>query len=282
MNSEYIVARVSKENSTMKKLETRFRFKTLAAATVWLSLLMAYPARGAKITNAWDIILADHREFYSTPSLLYMAGGVVVGGVLANTSLDEDLRDWYQDDFRSSGTDSLADLTKPLGNGIITVPIMVGAAALGLWGPENEWVDMAGDWGQISLRSILVGAPPLLVMQQVLGSGRPSDGSDSKWEPFEAGNGVSGHAFMGAIPFLVAADMSDHWAARSAWYAASTLCGISRINDDDHYLSQVMLGWGLAYLSTSAVSRSHDKNRMINLGMFADGDYLGLGMRMGF
>ena len=73
---------------------------------------------------------------------------------------------------------------------------------------------------------------------------------------------MSGHAFMGAIPFLSAAKMTEDPYLKATFYVASTLPGLSRITDDDHYPSQVLLGWWIAYLAASAVdevniSRSH-------------------------
>jgi hypothetical protein len=103
----------------------------------------------------------------------------------------------------------------------------------------------------------LVGAPPLYCLQWAIGASRPGESSaESSWKPFQDSNGVSGHAFVGAVPFLSAAKMSDGILAKSAFYAGSTLCGWSRINDDSHYASQVVLGWCLAYASASAVDRS--------------------------
>jgi hypothetical protein len=52
---------------------------------------------------------------------------------------------------------------------------------------------------------VVVGAPPLYVMQQVTGSSRPGEGSaGSHWHFLNDNNGVSGHAFIGAVPFLAA------------------------------------------------------------------------------
>jgi membrane-associated phospholipid phosphatase len=68
--------------------------------------------------------------------------------------------------------------------------------------------------------------------------------------------GVSGHSFIGAVPFLSAAKMADNLWLKAGFYAASALPALSRINDYDHYPSQVFLGWWLAYLGASAVDRS--------------------------
>ena len=61
---------------------------------------------------------------------------------------------------------------------------------------------------------------------------------------------------MGALPFITAAKMTDKPLLKVAWYSLSVMPGISRINDNAHYLSQVALGWTLSYLVSSAVFNS--------------------------
>jgi hypothetical protein len=97
----------------------------------------------------------------------------------------------------------------------------------------------------------------MLALQWVVGGSRPGEAhSGSHWEPFNDNNGVSGHAFMGAIPFLNAAHMTDNPWIRVACYAGSGMAGLSRVNDDSHYTSQAFLGWGMAYLAARAVDNT--------------------------
>ena len=64
---------------------------------------------------------------------------------------------------------------------------------------------------------------------------------------------ASGHAFIAAIPWLNLAkrtgNLNTRWAARFG----SVLTGWSRINDRKHYLSQVVLGWSIAWNAVEAV-----------------------------
>jgi membrane-associated phospholipid phosphatase len=91
---------------------------------------------------------------------------------------------------------------------------------------------------------------------------------------------VSGHTFIGAVPFLVAAKRADGFLLKSAYFVGSGLAGYSRINDDAHYLSQVILGWSIAYLSVAATQlteRSHLQYRLVPLTI--DG-LLGVGVEL--
>jgi len=203
----------------------------------------------------------DYAEFYSLTNMLYLGGGLAAGALLANTSADTDIRDWYQRDVRSGGTDHFAKSTRWLGEVAVACPVFAAASLTGLIGDDNRVTSAIGEWGNRSLRSVLVGVPPVLAFQRILGSGRPREGVDSAWAPFKDNNGVSGHTFIGAIPFLSAAEMVDNRLVKSLLYAGSTLAGLSRINDDQHYTSQVLLGWWVAYLAETSVERSETHRR---------------------
>jgi K+ transporter len=92
----------------------------------------------------------------------------------------------------------------------------------------------------------------------VLGADRPSEGGSSAWMPFHSRHGVSAHAFIGGVPFMTAANMAGNVYVKAALYGMSTLTGLSRINDDQHYLSQAALGWYIAYLSSRVVEKGDD------------------------
>ena len=53
---------------------------------------------------------------------------------------------------------------------------------------------------------------------------------------------------------MTAAAMTDEPLLKAAFAAGSLAAGWSRINDNAHYLSQVLLGWTVAYLAVDAVS----------------------------
>ena len=112
-----------------------------------------------------------------------------------------------------------------------------------------------GTWGEHTFRSYLVGGPALLAAQEFTGGSRPQEREQaSHWRPFNDNNGVSGHAFIGAVPFLTMAHLSASPALRDLAYAASGPAAWSRINDDAHFPSQAFLGWYLAYEFTEAVA----------------------------
>ena len=146
---------------------------------------------------------------------------------------------------------------RPLGNGYYTIPVYVSAKFLGEYFDDQPGMPLLGEFGDRTTRALLVGGPPLLALQYLTGGGRPSAYEDeSYWRPFRGSHGASGHAFMGAVPFLTLAGMTDDPLAKCFFYACSPWTGVTRINDNVHYLSQVWLGWWMAYLACDAVNKT--------------------------
>jgi hypothetical protein len=208
-----------------------------------------------KDCRIWHTLAEDHRVFYSGGRLLRMGIGLGAGAVMANTSVDEDIRIWYQDDVRSSRTDDFAGAAKIFGEGDYVIPLSVVAASTKWIFGEDSPFSVVGDWGARTARAYVLGGPLLLALQRVTGGSRPGDGQNaSHWRAFNDDNGLSGHAFVGAVPFLTIARMQDNSVVRYSFYVLSGLTAWSRINDDAHFASQAALGWYLAWEATDAVS----------------------------
>ncbi len=146
------------------------------------------------------------------------------------------------------------------------LPVYAGAWALGSLLPESEFSHNSKTWGEQTIRGFIVGAPPVLLLQRATGGSRPDETAvGSEWQPFQDNNGVSGHAFMGALPFITAAKMSDKLGWKVTWYAASALAPMSRAADGAHYPSQVALGWGMAFLAATAVHTTDSPNARLRI-----------------
>jgi len=210
---------------------------------------------------AWESIKCDHRNYYSWTTAWNFAGALSVGSILANTSIDQDVRNWYQRDVRSSGTDNVAKAVKVFGEGAIMIPSAAGLWMLGSLMDDRPAMSTLGEFGGRVTRGYLVGGPPVLLMQYALGASRPSQDEGSQWNPFHRTHGVSGHAFISAVPFITAAQMTDNYYLKGVFLAGSTVTAWSRVNDDAHYLSQVVLGWWMAYMACNAVNETEQGHR---------------------
>lgn len=254
----------------------------------WLGHVLPPPSLDASsgcaqvYASCWEAtskIWTDAKNYYSIPSIRGLFLGVAGGSLLANTSLDGDFRDWYQADVRSSGTDRCADFFRPLGEGRYMIPGCVGISVLGALHGDTLWGDCCDEFGARAARAYGVGAPPLLLMQATLGASRPGEEPHgSRWRPFEDTNGVSGHAFVGAVPFITAAKMVEDPFLKGGLYFGSAMTAWSRVNDDRHYLSQVLLGWWMAYLACDAIQQTDRQYDGLTFIPIAMSDGVGIGM----
>jgi len=210
-----------------------------------------------------DRIFIDYGNLYNVNNAKNFGAVLLGAGVLANTKMDGNFQKWYGDRVRSDFTDDFSKVSKVFGEGFIFVPIMATTAVSYRFLQERRGLPECtlGEFTDRTMRGYLVGAPTLLILQPVLGGNRPQSGT-SYWKPFHDSVGVSGHAFMGAVPFMTAAQMTDRPCAKGLFYALSAIPAWSRINDDAHYLSQALLGWYLAYLSVRAVSATEERGRL--------------------
>ena len=208
-----------------------------------------------RLARAGYRILEDYRNFYDCESLVCLSAAFGAGAIMANTGFDVTMQDAWQKGVEPTSLGTFFSGCKDIGEGRYLLPIFGVAAATG-WVFEGQPAgDVVGEWGSRSLRMFIVGAPPLYVMQWVTGGSRPGESPvGSRWHMFNDSNGVSGHTFVGAIPFLAAAEMVESPLLKGTLYVCSTFVGFSRMTDDAHYPSQVFLGWYLAWASARAVS----------------------------
>ncbi|MCY2983956.1 MAG: phosphatase PAP2 family protein [Planctomycetota bacterium] len=221
------------------------------------------PVMTEKQLPLMERLAKDQWRFYSKENAIPMALVFGTGAVVANTQLDNQLQRHFRSSVLGASTDEWFEklhASKELGNGRYTLPVF-GVAWLAkecLDGPPV--LESFGTWGERSMRGFLVGAGPVIAGQYLTGGSRPSElEKTSYWHPLQDNNGVSGHAFMSALPFITAAKMTDNPFAKLAFYSGSTIGPLSRMNDNAHYPSQIGIGWCIAYLSATAIDHSDSK-----------------------
>ena len=237
---------------------------------------------GTSPPSLWSRIKEDHQHYYSKESLVWLAGGFGVGAIIANTSLDGGIQNHLQSSVLGASSDEWLETfhaQKELGNGRYTLPLFAAACGAGLLFEKVPLINATGEWGERSIRAIIVGTPPMLAMQSITGASRPGETSaNAKWKPFQDNNGVSGHSFMGAIPFLAAAKVTDRPLLKVLYYAGSTLAPLSRLNDNRHYPSQAFLGWYMAWVATNAVDATQQAGRNWRMFPISWGGNTGIGI----
>ena len=234
-------------------------------------------------SNFGDDVRRDFSTYFRKDNLLLFGNFLLVAGIFANTGIDKSISRAWQEDIRGKGSNNFFKVPKYFGDvGYWYFPVYLAAMGVGYWRECSLFGNVVYHWGYRSLRTYILGGVQQVILTYALSGGRPNLGQDSKWQPFRYKTGVSGHAHYGAIPFLTAAMMTDPPILRYGLYALSTLPGLSRINSNKHYFSQVLLGWGIAFLSARAVYNS-DLERtpkyLISLAPKKDGFMLAASMR---
>ncbi|MCX7823551.1 MAG: phosphatase PAP2 family protein [Syntrophobacterales bacterium] len=216
--------------------------------------------RGGRLKGFVTKVAKDYNNFYSKDRLVRTGIVFSLGALMANTPCDEEIQSLYQTKIRSSMTDAFSKKARLLGEWKYLMPSSALLASLSLFDDRSY----LGNLGAKTLRSYLVGGLPVFVMQRVTGASRPGqDKHGSSWDLFGDSNGVSGHAFFGAVPFLVLAKTQEASLAKYAFYGGSLAAAFSRLNDSYHYFSQILLGWYLAYEATDAVFETKGVNRTL-------------------
>ena len=201
-----------------------------------------------------DLAFQDYRNYYSWSNLLLLGLGVGAMEPVANTPADNQIENWMRKRGHAHG-ESLAQLFGYGGQLWVALPVGLEIAALCGKAPEDYATDGGWyEWSNRSLRAIAVGFPPVVAGYALLGSGRPDLRYDSHWHPFAHFHGVSGHTFIGAVPFLTAASMTDNPWIKYPLVFGSFMTGWSRLYEDRHFFSQVALGWWCAFLAVRSVN----------------------------
>ena len=233
---------------------THYRFSLFITLLISLFTLPSYAEEGI-----WNTVKKDYSEFYSADRFMRMGIVFSGGAIMANTSIDQDFQD------RNAGNIYSVDDSynyKQLGEGKYLISLSLISAGISSYLSDGKELTGIGKWGERTARAYFVGGPTVLLTQLLTGASRPAEAPfKSDWKPFNDSNGVSGHAFIGSVPFLTIAYMNqNNPVIKYSAYLASTLAGLSRINDDAHYLSQVILGWYLGWESVDSVYSVDTKN----------------------
>ena len=262
-------------------------FFILALIAASQAVLAAEVAPVNKVSASINEVVADdYRSFYASERLLRLGIAFGAGAVMANTNIDMSLRNRYQDYVRSDTTNSWSSVegnnaafrAKLFGEGKYMVPVALLAASMNYLDTDTA----VGNWGANASRAYIVGLPAMWGMQYATGAARPGHNAPagSGWRPFNNdgyAHGVSGHSFVGAVPFLTIAAMNpDNAWVRYPAYLASAAAGWSRINDDAHFPSQVILGWYMAWEAVDSVFDNNKKKKGVAFAPMAMLDGFGL------
>ena len=165
-----------------------------------------------------------------------VAGVVAIGGFL-----DDDVRD-YSQNHRTETKDDIAKVFKHMGQPEVYATVGLGTLVTGLIAGDD---DIARAGGRIT-GSLVTAGLSNSILKEVFGRTRPNHSSNPDPDEFKPFSGnvsfPSGHT---AMAFALATSVSHevHFLpAQIGLFSAATLTGWSRINDNAHWLSDVLGG----------------------------------------
>lgn len=203
--------------------------------------------------NFFSDIIMDYKNTYTLDKSEQYLAFIGTGAAFANTQLDTNIRDWYQDHMKNNKITKIYNIINDIHN---YQAVIAGTTILSVayFMPDDDFF-----WELTSntVRGLLIALPQQYIMTEVIEGKRPTDGSSWSLNPMTNESAtVSGHALY-SIPFFTAAKLSENTFLKAFFNVLAFLPGLARINDDKHYFSQVLIGTGFGYLATNSVAETN-------------------------
>ena len=179
-------------------------------------------------------------------------GAIVAGGVVGLSLLDEPVANYVQG-HRSGTVDGVAGVVRRFGQPEVYATMSLGVLGVGLVS-SNRTLTRAGT--RLAVSSTLAWSV-FHAGKFVLGRERPETTADAtEFHPLSGFNQAlpSGHTTMAFVLATTLADEIDRPWATVALYALATSTGLSRVNDNRHWFSDVALGTVVGITSAKLVN----------------------------
>lgn len=201
-----------------------------------------------------------------------LVGTLAVGGAVGLTYLfDEDIRDKVQGE-RGSTLDTAADIGSVVGNPLLHLGIAGAVYGGGVLAESPEWRETGAMLGEAA---ILADATSF-ILKQAIGRGRPfATGDKGSFRPFQFKSDYdslpSMHTASSFAMASVLASESESMGTKALYYAAATFVGFSRIYEDKHWASDIILGAAIGELCGRVVTNRHASGAKLTILPITDG-----------
>ncbi len=255
--------------------------KTYSSALKERSESISMRSRIKLDSNYFKGIFSDARYALTSPLRWdkddWITASIVAGVTGVFFVLDEDINEEVKNS-RSSTTDSISDVFEPFGNAAFTLPAMIGFYIYGnFW--ENEKAERTA---LLAVESFLVTSLFTGAIKVVMGRTRPFDGvsADEFKGPSASNNAFpSGHtSSVFAIATVVANEYEHIPLIAPLSYGIATMTGYSRLNDNKHWASDVVLGAALGYFTSKTILKLHSNKKGRHFTIYPRVDHRGGGL----
>ena len=185
----------------------------------------------------------------------------VVAATWAISSEEDDLQGWAQH-RRNDDTNMVSQFTRPAGSGKYVLPalgLLYGAGRIAGSSRATRTALLGLESGVIS--GAFSGTIKYLTHKE-----RPGDSTidEAPWN----GPGLyhdhlsfpSGHSACGfALATIVAADYGDYALVRPLAYCAAALAALSRVSDNAHWVSDILLGSAIGHFTARTIAARHGR-----------------------
>ncbi|WP_276496930.1 phosphatase PAP2 family protein [Pontibacter litorisediminis] len=167
----------------------------------------------------------------------------------------------YTQSHRRAVSDQLSSVVEPLGRPGYMAPLAGAAFAGGVFLNDAKLQKA----GLVSLGSILISTGVTSILKNEFHRYRPSETTENHFfdGPAPASSNTSLPSAHTATAFAVATSVAnvygrEHKFVKPLAYGAATLVGLSRINDNAHWATDVMAGAAVGYLSAKGAIYLYD------------------------
>jgi membrane-associated phospholipid phosphatase len=228
-----------------------FAAPAVRAQTADSSDLTSAPAIAPPVRAARDSVPTAGLQLQpATHVIRWYEAAAALGGVAALSAIDEPLQRYVQR-HRSRTSDDVAKVFRHMGQPEVYGTVSVGILAVGLVAHQPRLARTGGR----AIASIGLAGVTTLALKKLTGRARPDSGIGAfHFKPFGSGDALpSGHTSVAfALATSLAEDIDRTWVT-IALYTAATGTAFSRINDNQHWLSDTALGALVGFTSARLV-----------------------------
>ncbi len=255
------------------KPKRHFTIQNSSYSVLLLILLLCSTPLHAQIDTVhhpfFPIVIADAKDFFSDAGTFlsrpahfsqtdWLITGAIIGGTVAFTTVDEDGRKLAARNT-TPFLEHLADISRIYGEDYFGVGLSAGIYGTGLFAKNEE----IRSTGVVVFEAIAFSAAVTQSLKFLIGRSRPytNDGNGTftpltlKKEHLSFPSGHSTSAF--ALSSALASRVKNPYVS-AGLYSLATLTALSRVYSDDHWVSDIVLGSVIGYLSGTAVARLHE------------------------
>jgi membrane-associated phospholipid phosphatase len=184
---------------------------------------------------------------------------LITGAAIAAAGEEDHVQHWVQAE-RNDDTHFAADLAEPMGNGRYVLPALGALYLCGRFSGRNRMRRTA----LLSFESVIVSCGITGAVKYLSHKHRPLETSteDIPWEgPSISSTHLSfpsGHSTCAfAVGTVVASEYRDSRLIPPLAYAAAAICATSRMHDNAHWLSDVIIGSAIGYFTARTIVGRH-------------------------